>query len=153
MAFGFSSSSAASASRKRSIAVLTEAMTCALCEQHCAFERCPDSGELVCTSCGAVVEAHDKRHQPFKLPLQMHLYMAADVEGASMLQASNCDAAMDAEEALRRSPILNSATLNGAPQPPSSPLDYGEAMAMEPIDNDAQLLLVKHQRQRVTPAR
>lgn len=69
-------------SRKRPLPSLTEPMTCALCEQSVPFERDHSRKELVCTCCGAVVEASDATHHPFKLPLPLHLTMPQDSHGS-----------------------------------------------------------------------
>ena len=69
--------------RLRHTPVMTEVMVCGLCEQQTNFEFVEADDELVCTSCGAVIDAmSDESHRPLKLPLQLHVYTQQDFVGS-----------------------------------------------------------------------
>jgi hypothetical protein len=88
-------------SRKRPAELLSDFMMCALCCEPAYFEHDESAGELVCTCCGAVVKAHEKRHQPFKLP-EGHDCPPPSATSSSMLSNVPNTAAM-------ASPILDAA--------------------------------------------
>ena len=103
--------------RKRPAAEMTELMVCSLCEARCRFvhEEADEAAndELICTNCGAVVDAmSDRNHRPFRLPLQAAVYAPPDFEEMSMLTkepaAASTPPKMEGEGCA--SPILAMAT-------------------------------------------
>ena len=73
---------------------------CALCKEFSEFELDPLDDAIVCTTCGVVVDASNKKHQPFKLPDQAFFFVRPH---DSMLSRSPTSTM-----AHRTSPILGS---------------------------------------------